>query len=322
MKRLTLLLLVFWATTCLGQTPANDALFGTPNLQNESARIELATNSDARWSLSALTFDWNNGPPGEVDYQDHTFGFGFNVNKNGTKAIPGLVSFTFSNETKYRNGVAGEPGAFMSEHHFNWASPDDSIKIRPFGFTVQYDTGNVDWSYHGEIRLFRHASNGGAMRGILYDDGRMDFAMAPNPVISFPNNVRSLCWRTASGINSLCPLTVDNQNRTRLGVGGGSDVYVDSNWIDVNNISLGGVISSRTSPATKLQMTGFYTWIFSDDVQVAAFSKYQVNLYKPLVVDIAQIGLLKIKDGEVLFSVSIGDDNSCGNGYRCLRVNN
>src|SRR5688500_6766802 len=174
----------------------------------------------------------------------------------------------------------------MSEHHFNWCSPDNSICVRPFGWNVQYDTGNTDFSFHGEMRFFRHQSNGGAMWGLWHENGFLDLSEAPNPTILFPNNFKALSWRNAAGTNSLMPLYVDDRNRTVLGVGGGgSDVYVQSNWMDVNNLYIGGEIAARSQPSTKIQMAGFYTWILSNNSAVAAFSKYQVTLYKPLITD-------------------------------------
>lgn len=220
MKSLTLILVtLILSISAHAQTPENDALFGTFNVRNDAARICLATAgpSGAPWCWSSMGFEWHNGPPGEEDYLNHTSAFGYNVDFNGNKIVPGLVSFSFSTEAKYRNGERGQPGAHMNEHHYNWASPDNSIKIRPLGLTVQYDTGNVGLTIHGQINLFRNFSNGGAEFGILHDDGYLDLTRAPNGVIGFKNNTAGVLWANRAGDNSVNPVRVGERDEVLIG---------------------------------------------------------------------------------------------------------
>jgi len=223
MKTLTILalscLLVVSVVSVSAQTPDNDALFGAFNLRNDAARIRLATSGPtfAPVVFSSMGFDFTNGPPEEINYTNHTFGFGYNSDFNGTKVVPGLVNFMFSSEAKFRNGVPGDPGAFMTEYHYNWASPDGSISIRPFGWTVQYDTGNFGLTLHGQINFFRNFSNGGAQWGIWHDDGFLDLRPAPNGGFGFRNNHQALRWGNAAGDNSIAAIFVDNQDRVLVG---------------------------------------------------------------------------------------------------------
>jgi hypothetical protein len=216
-----LLFLLLLVTALSAQTHDNDSLFGTFGLRNDAAQIRLATNSaNIPVTLQTMTFRWNNGHPGDREYDDHTWGLGYNRDFNGSKIVPNTVSYMFSNESKYRNGIAGFVGPpFMTEHHFSWSSPDGLINIRPFGFTVQYDTGNVIYDYHGELDFFRHASNGGGQWGIWYDDGFLDLRFAPNGRIAFKNNVGSLLWQNAAKNHVVAPIYVDNQNRVVVGGG-------------------------------------------------------------------------------------------------------
>lgn len=267
--------------------PGNVSTFGTFNYRDDSARLRSTTNSRGiPVSLSTKTFRWSNGPAEEPDYLNHTFGLSYNSHFDGHKVVPGEANFSLSFEPKYRNHARGQPGPYQTEFYFAWQSPDGSTSIRPWGMNVQHDTGAVAYGFQGDIRFFRNVANGRGMWGIWHDDGLLDLTPAPSPAIKFPNNVRALYWANAAGTNSLAPLYVDNQNRTVIGMGGGgSDTLVESNWMDVNNMTLGGSIAARGKVATRMQMSGDYIWLFGDNHYVAEFSKYQVSLYKPVVVD-------------------------------------
>jgi len=230
--KVILVVLLLLVTAVSAQTPDNDALFGTFGVRADAARIRLATNStNIPVTFQTTTFGWKNGPPGDQEYDDHTWGFGYNTDFYGFKIVPNTVSYFFSNESKYRNGVAGfvDP-PFMSEHYFSWSSPDGLINIRPFGFTVQYDTGNVSHEYHGEFNFFRHASNGGGQWGIWHDDGFLDLRIAPNGRIAFKNNVTALLWQNAEATNVLAPIYVDDQNRVVVG-GGQVTTVINSQYL-------------------------------------------------------------------------------------------
>lgn len=249
MKSLTLVLVILILSgSAHAQTPDNDALFGTFNVRNDAARIRLATNSPEQIPIvfSSMAFDWSNGPLEEILYRNDTWGFGYNADFNGTKVVPGVVSYMFSNESKYRNGVAGEPGAFMTEHHFNWASPDNSIAIRPLGFTVQYDTGNTALTIHGQVNFFRNFSNGGAEWGIWHDDGFLDLRSAPNGVIAFKNNGAGVLWGNAAGTNTINPVRVDSNDRVLVG-GGQQETVITSAKLTYANPQCGAIPDSSGS---------------------------------------------------------------------------
>lgn len=234
MKRILVLITlnISFAITVSAQLhfPEREALFGEFNQSNDAARICLATAgpSEAPICITSKGFDFNNGPPGETSYKNHTYGFGYNANFNGTKVAPGLVNFFVSFESKFRNGQAGQPGPpFMSEFHFNWESPDSTVSVRPFGFTIQYDTGNMDLDLHGMMRFFRHKSNGGALWGLWWDTGFLDLRNAPEGRIAFKNGQMGVMWANATGSNTIAPLLVDNQNRVVVG-GGQQETLVNS----------------------------------------------------------------------------------------------
>lgn len=247
MRLLTILTILLLVTTAHAQTPENDALFGTFNVRNDAARICLATAgpSGAPWCWSSMGFEWHNGPPGEETYLNHTSGFSYNSHFNGTKIIPGLVNYTLSTESKFRNGKVGEPGHFMTEFHLNWCNPDGSICVRPLDAAVQYDTGNFNIAVRGKMNFFRHASNGGAQWGIWHEDGYLDLTKAPEGTIGFKNNHRGLRWATASGVNSVAPLYVDDQNR--VVIGGRADVVIDSPKVTYTTPICGAISDSDGS---------------------------------------------------------------------------
>lgn len=247
MKLLVALLILVLSTLTQAQTPENDALFGTFNVRPDAARIRLATNSPATpVSFWTLSFDFTNGPPEEIFYRNQTFGIGYNVDFNGNPIVPSEVSFSFNNETKFRNGVAGQPGSFMSEHHFNWKSPFALVQVRPFGWTVDYDTGKFDIAIHGKMHFFRDFINGGSKWGTWHDDGALDLSDAPNGRIAFKNNHPGITWGNAAGNNSINPVRVDNFDRVVIG-GGQQETLINSAKLAYANPQCGPIPDSNGS---------------------------------------------------------------------------
>lgn len=160
---------------------------------------------------------------------------------NGNKVVSDTLSFTFNNEPKFHNGITGATGHFMSEHYFNWVSPDGSINIRPFGWNVQYDTGNTDFAFRGEMRFFRHPSNGGGLWGLWHDDGYLDLTTAPSGQIGFKNNSVGLSWLNAAGDNSISPVYVDGLNRVIIGGGQAHTVVTSQNLSYTSTVSRGDI---------------------------------------------------------------------------------
>lgn len=204
-------------------------------------RFELPGNNEPVVAVSRQVFVFNNGPLGETTYNDHTFAFSFNTANNNTKIIPNEVSFGLTHESKYRNEAVGQLGSFMTEIYYQWTNPANTFTFRPWGFTVDHDTGFARHSIQGQIYLLRNVGNGGQPWGIWHDDGYLDLTTAPQGSIGFKNNTAGFRWRNAGGTNSVAPLFVDNQDRIVIG-GGQVDTIVNSSNLRATTMVYSGTV--------------------------------------------------------------------------------
>ncbi|MGI8807516.1 MAG: hypothetical protein ACR2KK_06690 [Acidimicrobiales bacterium] len=96
------------------------------------------TDQLADYSGHAFTVPWTDGGPGGT-YLDHVFLLGFNV-KNGSPKNPAQIALWLQTESQYRNGPTAP---FAVEVHWNFRKPGSGDILRPWGFTVEHESGRV-----------------------------------------------------------------------------------------------------------------------------------------------------------------------------------
>lgn len=215
MKVPTLLLLLIVFTCARAQeVPLGKHVVVGDTTAQDSARIDLTVlGGGPRFNLFTTDFTWNNGPPSEPAYQNHTMNLGFNQNASGVKVVPGVVNFGWAFEHKFSSG-----GSFISEWHWNWCNPDGSICRRPIGGSIDYLTGNYDSSIQGRLTL---TEQDGITPTIHFNPGgAVDMRPAPNAMIIFRNNAMGTLYMKADGSNSILPINVDPQDRVVVSPGG------------------------------------------------------------------------------------------------------
>lgn len=290
-------------------------------------------------------FAWTNGPPGELDYIDQTVGLSYNM-LGGAKIMADDVDWSFNVESKYRNGVRGDPGSFQTEVYYSWRSPDNSISIRPWGLNVQHDDGSVNHVVQGKVDFFRDVVNGGGQWGLWHDDGSLDLSFLTSGGISFANNSSAgggIRWRNAANDNTIAPIYVDNNDDTILNSATGNIITGGS--LRTGNIKTGQIISTADADDTVefntnqivfningsakfavepsgLRMVSALTFDADNTVDVG---KTGGTNFRPRDVyvgrDVYVAGVLKLTDGSVK-DVVVGAADSGGVGFKMLRVVN
>jgi len=246
----------------------NDLLIGTFNGGNAGGRLRLATDSPAIYAaFSEQTFDFTNGPVGETNYSNHTWGVFYNSDFNGTKVVAGEVNFGLAHEPKFSQG--GAP--FQTEIYYSWTDPSNAFSIRPWGMVIAHATGSTTFTSQGHIHFFRDIGQGGGQSAEWNEEGWLRFYTA-NAGVTFPNNIGGLKWRNAADDNTVVPLYVDNANKVQIGFG--SDIEINGS-MRVGSLTNVSTLTGDSDPDTKMQFNGgdIISW-FSGNVQIMSIQPF------------------------------------------------
>lgn len=324
--------------------------------QTAASRFELATQSSNLVALQATTFNFTNGPTGDLDYKDNTFALAYNSATNGTKTNAGEVNFALNHEPKFRNGARGVGASnFQTEIYYSWTNPAGDETIRPWGFNVQHADSSVVHGLQGDVYFLRNVGNGGTQTAFWHENGLFDLSLTDEGSIRLPNNqFGSLLWANAAGDNSIPAVYVDDDDVIRLAPGG-HDIIVGANNITGGNYHA-SVFGSLEADAADTYISfpgGTYMRFFSDAVKALEISEFGTSFQgRPVIfepdneIDLGKIsgtyfrpqdvfvgrdvvvgrnvevaGVLKLTNGS-LKTVVFGADDSGGSGYRMLRVAN
>lgn len=193
------------------------------NTITDGSRVELTTQSANVIAFGATTFNFDNGPTGDLDYKDNTWGISYNSGTNGVKLVAGEVNFSLNHEPKYRNGVRGVGVSnFQTEIYYSWTNPGGGTTIRPWGFDVRHSDSSVTQSIQGEIYFKRNVGNGGGVWAIWSDNGALDLSNAPvgGGVFAFRNNSDGIIWRNAAGDNTITAIKINASDELLIATSG------------------------------------------------------------------------------------------------------
>lgn len=195
-----------------GDVTTTGKVFTLGNISDQdSSRIVFRTQGSDIFAIGNLTFNFTNGPVGEVNYKDETFQFSYNSNANGTKIQTGKINYGFVTESKFVSG-----SGFQNENYFSVTDPTNTLSNRPFGWDVQHSTLNTGFVIKGDINLFRHLSTGGAQTALLHENGFWDLSFLTSGFIKVANNTGGYCWANVANNNTICPLTINTSDETNI----------------------------------------------------------------------------------------------------------
>jgi hypothetical protein len=193
-----------------------------------SARIDLTTRPNLTatagrlWNWYSETFGFTNGPGGETNYDDDTQGHTYNTGTSGAKIVGGLVNFGWHDEARFY-----QEGEFQSEHYFSWLSPDGSISLRPFSYTIQHDTGRVRFGLSDDIYFLRRYPDNDETHAIFHGDiGLLDFQGGPSTVGGIRlKNDSPLKWGNAAGDSTIFGMKVNASNQIIIAPEGDAVIF-------------------------------------------------------------------------------------------------
>lgn len=181
-----------------------------------ASRIELATETSTIVSTWVRTHTWDNGPPGQETYKQHSYSIAsYNENDDSSKIIPGVASWNFAAEMPFFQ--EGPDGEFITEWHLNYQSPDGSVSKRFFGMGIGETTGDPATFLWGKISL--RDTDGNPTLEYTPADGRLDFTFKEGSQILLPNN-SPLFYKNAAHDNTIPVISLNDDDEVEVAPGG------------------------------------------------------------------------------------------------------
>lgn len=269
----------------------------------EPARINLRTMEAVNASLLSQSYEWSNNGT----YYDHVQRWGFN-GQEGVKQIPGEVQYELTTESKWWSGTA-----WQTEIYWSWTNPDGVITYRPWGMTINHETGSIMQNMIGRVVFQRQYPDHGGLFAD-FNDGRLDLSYVDGSSITFKNNnTGALVFRNAGNTNSIPVATVNALDQVVLAPGAQSVVIPGPSLTlgDTGSSSRLNVIkiNSRIDPNTYIDLAGLnYIRFYSNSAQKMKIDTTGVDVNGDLRVD----GSYKVDNVKVVGNQCAAIANSNG----------